>query len=816
MTFPWIAALRFAVRRLLKTPGFTLTALATLALCIGANLTIFAVFDAILVRPLPFPRADRLVAMYYVYPKLPSATSGASTTNYYERRGKIPALASLAEIDETTSVLGESGSTSMEKLGRVTSEFLSVLEVKPFLGRTFTDAEMTYQTDHEAMLSYEYWQSAFGADPKVLGRVIRRDGETCTIVGVLPPGFRFLSFRAPVYVPLSSEEGERNVGARHSVGKILIGRIAPGAKLADVQAQVDALDNKLAPLFPEAKVVADAGTHTVVAPLQADYVAAVRPMLLLLQAAALLLLGVGCLNLVNLLLIRATRRQGEMAIRQALGAGQRHIVGEVMTETMLLAAVGGVLGLLLGFVGLRFLAILGIDQLPLGAEVSFNARIAVAALLGAGLVGAFIALPVAWFNVRGVLASALKSVSRGGTADAATLRFRRGFIVVQIALAFALLTGAGLLGTSLRRAMAVSPGFRPDHIITGRFNLTWSGYRTLDTFHTFFDRLLEKTRSLPGISAVGAASSIPLDGKTDQDVMTVPGYRPADGEAKFLVHDQIAVAGDYFSAMGIPLLSGRYLDADDAARDTNVGVVDEAFARLYWPDGVAVGKRVYLGTNPGPADKPILIVGVVGTVKQTGLTEQHGRGTCYFPYNRQYLRNFVLVARTKLDPGSAANTLVKVVRAADPDVPLSDVRSMDARVDDSLSSRRSPALLAGIFALSALLLATVGLYGVMAYAVAQRTKEFGVRIALGAQTVDVLRLVFVDGLWLALSGLLAGVILSLFLNRYLASLLFGIAPDNLGAFGAVAAVISLVVGIACFLPARRATRVDPVVALHSD
>jgi predicted permease len=811
-----ISALRLSVRRLLATPGFTLTALITLALCIGANLTIFAVFDAILVRPLPFPQADRLVTMYYVYPKLPSASPGASTTNYYERRGRIPALSSLAAIDENTSVIGESGSTSIEKLGRVTSEFFSILKVAPLMGRTFTDAEMTYQSDHEAILSYEYWKSAYGADPKVLGRTLRRDGETCTIVGVLPPDFRFLSFRAPVYVPLSSEEGERSVGARHSIGKILIGRIAAGSKLADVQAQVDALDLQIAPLFTEAKIVEEAGTRTVVAPLQADHVASVRPLIILLQAAALLLLLIGCINLVNLLLIRATNRMREMAIRRALGAGQRHIVGDVMTETMVLAAAGAVLGLWVGAFGIRFLGILGVDRLPLGTEVSFNGRIAVAALLSSVLVGACVSFPIAWFNSRSELALALNSESRGGTADATTLRFRRGFIVAQIALAFALLTGAGLLGTSLRRAMAVSPGFRPDHVITGKFNLTWNGYRTLDTFHTFFDRLFERTRSLPGISAVGAATSVPLTGQTGGDVMTVPGYTPTGGGTRFLVHDQIAVAGDYFAAMGIPLLSGRFLEPADATRETLVGVVDEAFARLYWPDGDAVGKQIYQGTDTGPNNKPYLIVGVVGTVKQASLTEQHGRGTFYFPYSREYFRNYVLVARTELDLNSAANTLVRVVREADPDVPLSDLRSMEARFDDSLSARRSPALLAGIFAVSALLLATVGLYGVMAFAVAQRTKEFGVRIALGAQTGDILKLVFAEGMALAMAGLLAGIVLSLFLTRYMASLLFGITPNNALAFSSVAAVIALVVCIACLLPARRATKVDPMTALRTD
>jgi predicted permease len=808
--------LRIAARRLARAPLFALTALATLALCIGANLTIFAVVDAILIRALPFAHADRLVRLYYVYPKLPSAQSGASLTNYYERREKIPALSSISDIDEATTVVGESGSTSIEKVGRVTPEFFSTLGVAPFMGRAFTDAEMTYQTDQEAVLSYEFWRDRYQGDAKILGKSIRMDGLQRVVVGVLPPNFRFLSFQAPIYTPLSSEEGERNVGARHSVGKIQIGRIADGAKLADVQAQVDARDAVLAPEFPEASLVAEAGTHTVVAPLQADYVASVRPMLLLLQAAALFLLLIGCVNLVNLLLIRASNRSREIAIRQALGAGRRRVVRDVMTETLMLTMTGAVIGLWVGEVGIRLLGRLGVDRLPLGAEVVFDGRLAASALLGALVIGACVAVPVAWFNLNSTLALALKSESRGGTAGHAAVRMRRGFIVVQIALAFVLLTGAGLLGLSLRRAMAVSPGFRADHVITGQFSLSWKNYPQLGTFRKFFDRLSEKAAELPGISAVGAATSIPVAGQSDGDVMTVRGYTPPRGDSGLLVHDDIGVAGDYFAAMGIPLVSGRFLEASDASSEQLTCVVDDTFARHYWPEGGAVGKQVYQGTSPGPNDRFFTIVGVVGTVKQADLTEKQGRGAVYFPYSRQYYRNYTLVARTSLAPAAVAGALAKVVREADQDVPLTDLRTMEVRVSDSLSTRRSPALMAAVFAASALLLATIGLYGVMAYAVAQRTREFGVRIALGARSRDVLGLVFVEGLRLGAIGLAAGIALSLVLTRYMASLLYGVDSSDPLALAGVAALIAVVVGLACLLPARRATQVDPMVALRAE
>jgi predicted permease len=811
-----LAEIHIAFRRLAKSPLFTAAALGTLALCIGANLTIFAVVDAILIRSLPFPQADRLVRLYYVYPKLPSAQSGASLTNYYERRGKIPALASLSDIDENTTVIGESGATSIESLGRVTPEFFSTLGIRPLLGRAFTDADMTYQTDHVAILSYEYWKAQYDAEPGVLGKHIRMDGDEKTIVGVLPPRFRFLSFQAPVFMPLSSEEGERNVGARHSVGKIQIGRIAAGATLADVQAQIDARDTELAPEFQEARLVEEAGTRTVVAPLQADYVASVRPMLLFLQAAALFLLLIGCVNLVNLLLVRASNRSREMAIRRALGATRRRISGEVMTETMMLAAMGALLGLWLGDAGVRIVGRLGVDQLPLGAEVVFNGRLAVAAVLGSLVIGACVAVPISWFNVHSGLSGALKSETRGGTAGSAALRLRRGFIIAQIALAFALLTGAGLLGLSLRRAMAVSPGFRSDHVITGQFNLTWHNYPELDTFHKFFDRLFEKTAGLPGISAIGATTSLPVSGRTGGDAMTIRGYVPPQGGSGLLIHDDIAVAGYYFAAMGIPLVNGRYLEPEDASRAELTCVVDETFARHYWPDGGAVGKEVYNGTRPPPDAKYYRIVGVVGSVKQSGLTEKQGRGALYVPFSREYGRKYVLVARTSLPPGAVANTLIRAVREADSDVPLTHLRTMDVSISDSLSTRRTPALMAGVFAASALFLATFGLYGVMAYAVAQRTREFGVRIALGAQNRDVLGLVFVEGVRLASMGLGLGIVLSLALTRFMSSMLYGVEANDPYAFVGVAAVIAVVISLACLLPARSASKVDPIVALRAE
>ena len=807
--------IRIAIRRLAKSPGFTGTALATLALCIGANLAIFAVVDAILIRSLPFPHPDRLVTLYYTYPKLPSAQDGASLTNYYERRGKIQALSSLAEISETTSVIGDRGSTSIENVGRVTPEFFATLGVAPLMGRAFTDAEMTYQTDQVAMLSYESWSAQHACDPNILGKRIRTDGLLRTIVGVLPRGFRFLSFQAPVYMPLSSEEGERNVGARHSTNKIQIARIADGSTLAAVRSQVDALDAALAPEFPDAKIVADAGCHTVVAPLQADYVAAIRPTLLVLQTGAAFLLVIGCVNLVNLLLVRASNRSRELAIRLALGASQRHVVRGVMTETVVLTVGGGLLGLCVGAAAMRLLGALGAEQLPLGAQIEFSWRVASVALLAALITGFAVGAPVAWISMRAGFAAALHSESRGSTASRATQGLRHGFIVAQVALAFVLLSGAGLLGFSLRRAMSVLPGFRPDHVMTGQFNLTWNGYHDFNSFYAFFDGIYDKARALPGVVAVGAVSDVPMRASEEFDAITVPGYTPRPGET-LLVHDELGVAGDYFAAMGIPLREGRLIGNRDAHDEQLICVVDDNFAHRYWPTGGAVGKLIYRGTRTQSDDKPYTVVGVVGSIKQNNLTDNAPRGSVYFPYSHLFHRDYYLVARTSLAPEALASSLARAVREVDPEIPLTDLRSMDARIYDSLATRRSPAFMAGIFAFTALLLAAIGLYGVMAYAVAQRTREFGVRLALGAQRADVLRLVLGQGVRLAAIGLAAGLAASLVLTGFMSSLLFGLSASNPLAYAGVAAVLSVVAGLACLIPALRATRVDPNVALRCE
>jgi predicted permease len=451
--------------------------------------------------------------------------------------------------------------------------------------------------------------------------------------------------------------------------------------------------------------------------------------------------------------------------------------------------------------------------LPLGATIAFNQRLALNTLLVSVAMGILIALPIAWYNLRGHLAIALQSESRGGTTSRAAQRVRSGFIVVQIASAFVLLAGAGLLGLSLKRAMAVSPGFRSDHILTGQLSIPWEGYHDGPSFLRFFDSLLGKVRQQPGVSAAGLITYIPLSGAPDTRPLAAVGYTPPPG-ASLVLRPTFGVVGDYFSAMGIPLREGRFLTGEETYSRRQICVVDENFARYYWPHGGAVGQQIsYIPREPG-GSSVFTVVGVVGAVKHDNLTESSGNGAIYFPYVFLFSRSYFLAVRTSLPPAVLEDPLRKIVRQVDPDMPISNLQSMQTRIDDSLMTRRSPALLTGIFSAVALLLAAIGTYGVLSYAVAQRTREIGVRMALGALPKQVLAHFLGTGARLLLVGLLLGSVGTWAVGRAMQSVLFDVGAVDPRVLTTTVAVMILVVLVACLIPARRAARVDPMVALR--
>jgi len=811
--------LRFGLRQLCKAPVFTVTAMATVAICLGANLAIFAVINSILLRPLPFPQSDRLVTIFNTYPKAGVENDGSSLTNYYERRGNIPAFSSLSIFRDSTEVVGESGSTQQEEILRVSPEFFTTLGVGLVMGRSFDETETITPVENNgvAILTAAYWRERLNSDPNVLGREIRVNGVKRKIVGVLPPDFRFLSSEARLFLPLTSALGQRTPKERHSGGGSthMIARLNPGATIAEAQAQIDAHNAAVEKDNPEAKMMAEAGFRSLVLSLHSDHVRSVRPTLLLMQTGVFFLLLIGAVNLVNLLMIRASGRAKEMAIRQSMGASRRHVVNQVMTETVLLTLAGGLLGLVVGAWGIRLLEVLGADHLPLGAHISFDGWLASIGLVGAVVLGILIAVPIAWFNLSSHLATALQSESRTGTISRAAQRLRHGFIVAQIALAFVLLAGAALLGLSLKKVMALSPGFRADHVLTGQFTLPFGKYPDESSDRVaVLERLLEAIGRQPGVAAAGTITNVPLSGDNGKTAITPKGYVPQAGESLH-GHYSYGVTGDYFTALGIPLREGRFLTSADSHRAERVCVVDEDFARRYWPKGGALGQRVFQGNDSDDA-KLFTIVGVVGAVKQAELTEPQGQGAVYLPFHYRDAWNIFVATRTSQRPEAFADSLRKLVRATDPELAIDDLRSMDTRIADSLVARRSPAMLTGIFATVALLLAAIGIYGVLSYVVAQRRREIGIRMAIGAQKKQIGAQFLSLGLRLLGAGTILGLIGAWLAGRAMRSVLFDIPTLHLVTLFGTALVVSTVSLVACLIPARRATKVDPMIALRAE
>jgi len=808
-----ILNLRHTLRSLAKTPGFTAIAILTLALCLGANFTIYAVVDAVLVRGLPFPESDRLVAVFNAYPKAGAERSAASVPNYFERRGAIPAFASLSIYQEGSTIIGDDGSPDRVPILRVSPEFFATLGVPLAMGRSFTDAELTYSTDQVAILTDRFWRDHFGAATDVLGRTFVNDGITITVVGVLPPDFRYLSSRAEFFRPASHSANDRDPGKnRHSNNYIMIARLAPGASVTLAQEQIDAFNARILVEDPLAQLIKDAGFHTTVASLHADHVRSIRPTLILLQAGVFCLLIIGAFNLANLLLIRASGRLRDLAVRQALGAGRRHVALEVAVETTLLTLAGALLGILLGSIGIDLVRSLGTDLMPLGATIAFNTRVAAAALAVAVAVGLLIAAPIIWFNLRAHLSETLQSGSRSGTPSHAAQRLRHVFIVAQITLAFVLITGAGLLGRSLARVLDTNSGFSPDHVLAGQISLPWKNYRNDETKLAFAERLLPMLRQLPGVAQASLSTGLPFSERIDDSVVAIEG-QPAQPGKSMISHYQSGVSAEYWATMQIPLLRGRLLEDADSHRPARVCVVDQAFADRYWPGQDPIGHRIARDLRV-TAENAITIVGVVGEVKQSSLTEQAGHGAVYFPHRGHGY--FSILLRTSLAPEALAPAVRKAVLQIAPGLPVDELRPLRDRISDTLVARRSPAILAAVFGAVALLLSGLGTYGMLSYAVNQRQREIGVRAALGAQPGEIRRQFLGLGLRLLAFGLGFGALGAWAIGQALQTLLFGVPAVHIPTLAIAGATMVATVLLACWLPVVRATRISPLVALRSE
>jgi predicted permease len=648
----------------------------------------------------------------------------------------------------------------------------------------------------------------------MIGKQIRVDGVSTTVVGILPPNFRFLSSEARLYFPLASSPEARTPAERHSGGNVtqMIARLAPGVSLAQAQSQIDAQNAALEVNDPQAKMIADAGFRSMVVSLHDDHVASIRPTLLLLQAGVFALLLIGIVNLGNLLLIRASSRAKELAVRQALGASRRHIVSEVLVETTLLTLMGGLLGLGVAAGGIRLLSAFGADRLPLGSQIAFDGRLPLVAVAAAVVMGMVLAAPIAWLNLRRPLGDALQLEGRSGTSGHAMQALRHSFVVSQIALAFMLLAGSGLLGLSLQRARDVSPGFQADHVLSGKISLPGKNYPNGTDHVAFTEKLVDKVSHLPGVLSAGVVTNVPLSGHDGKSAATVKGRAVKPGESP-RGHYSYWVGGDYFKTMGFSLLDGRFLNSTDSQQMRRVCIVDEDFARYYWPGVSAIGRQLFQGSSQGKDADAFTVVGVVGSVKQAGLTDEVAQGAIYYPYAFN-TEDFFVVARTSLPPEALGQTLQSAVRQIDPELPVNDVRTMEMRISDSLVTRRAPAFLAALFSAIALLLTAIGSYGVLSYAVDQRRREIGVRMALGAQPGQIRNQFLSVALQLLAYGVVLGLIGSWLAGQAMQTMLFHVPAFDLKVLAAAAGVMGLVSVVACLLPSHRAARISPMEALR--
>lgn len=806
--------LRFGLKLLWKEKAFTLTALMTLALCIGANIAIFTVLNAVILEPLPYPEPERLVTLYNIYPGVGVTDRGANgVPDYLDRMQMTDVFDSVALIGGAGYDVGAEGSPQRINGEYVTPSYFRVLRVSPILGRPFSEDDAVLGKERVAILSYGLWKEMFATDRNVLGKDIRLSGVSYQIVGVMPDSFGRVGRESKIWVPFAFTPRQSSDEARHSNNWGMIARRLPAVTVAYAQQRIDALNQRNLERFPKyRKLLEDARFGTKVVGLKDELVKDVRPTLYLLQAAVAFVLLIGCVNVANLMLVRSNVRLKEMAIRISLGAGHWRLGRQLLTESVTIAALGGVLGLLVGFAGVRLIALLGATALPRGVNIQIDGGVlafsAAVALLTGLLFGSVGVLHLFRRNLNDVF----RQTERTGTTERRALWTRSALVVCQVSLAFVLLIGSGLLTLSFARLLSVDPGFQPQNVLTAQFSLPRVRYGDDARARNFLDRLLENVRALPGVTRAGATTYLPFSGSNNASVIEIEGYTRAPGENPPVPGFNTVDSG-YFQAMGIPLLRGRTLEESDTREAQMVAVIDQFLARKYWPTGDPIGAKIRRGL--GSADIPVCtVVGVVGSIKVGDLAEQNPVGQIYFHYKQFVPRTMHLVVKMDKDDPPLTAAIRRQVQQADRELPLFDVRTMPERVSASLVNRRGAMIICLVFAGLALVLSAIGIYGVLAYTVTQRTREFGIRVALGAGARDVVGMVLGQGLKLAVIGLAIGVAGALALTRLMTTMLFGVKPTDPGVFLAVAAALTAVALIASLIPSLRALRILPAVALR--
>ncbi|MET0646277.1 MAG: ABC transporter permease [Pyrinomonadaceae bacterium] len=796
---------RYGVRTLIKNPGVALLAVFALGLGIGANSAIFSIVNAIMLRPLPVSEPDRLVLLFESKPEAGITKGQVSYDNYVEWKQRSTVFENTAAYQSQSFNVSTQAEPERVAGARVSSDFFAVVAARPARGALFTAEEDRPGGNRVVLISHNLWQRRFNSDPQAVGKTLTIDGGNYTVIGVMPEEFQFPSRRVELWTPLAlvrSPEGQDD--AR---GLNVIARLKPQSSLAQAQAEM----SNIAHQIQEAD--GNTGWSVKVVGLAEHFVGNIRPAFVILFAAVVFVLLIACANVVNLLLARAAARQKEIAIRSALGATRMRILRQLLTESTLLSLLGGGVGLLLAYGGLKLLVASLPSQaaIPNAEDIGIDAQALVFTVAVSLLTGVICGLAPAWRLSRPDLNETLKEVVKGSTGTLGGRRVRKVMVVSEVALALMLLITAGLMIKSFTMLQQVTPGFKAENLLTMEMSLPREKYPEGYQVAAFYRRALEGIAALPGVQAVGMVNHLPLSGESTNVYFTVEG-RPAQSSADEIFTGYRTVSPDYFNAMGIPVKSGRALDARDEEKAPGVVVINETMAGRFWPGEDPLGKRLKSG-ELGSNVPWLTVVGVVGDVRHSALT-QEPKPEMYLPYQQEPLRSMFLVVRTAGEPTSLTPAARGAILAVDREQPVSNVRSMEAVISDANFGRRTTSTLLVVFAALALVLAAVGIYGVLSYTVAQRRKEIGIRMALGAQAGDMLRMILWEGLVVVSIGIVIGLALSLVAGRLLANLLYGVsATDPLTLVG-VSGFLLLVALVACIIPARRATRLDPADILR--
>lgn len=799
--------LRYGLQMLLKKPGFTLVAIITLALGVGANTAIFSVVNSVLLKPLPYPEPDRLMNVFLSNPEAGRGQSAYGNADFLAMKERNQSFEKVAALSPGNRFSLSGRGTPEQVVGSVvTADFFDVLRVTPLQGRTFLPDEDRPNAARTVIVSHKFWQDYLNSDPNAVGQTVALNQETYEVIGIMPQDFRFNAF-GPAELWTTLRIGQPRFRPPYYLR--VVGRLNPETSEEQAKADLSIIAGQLQQQYPNSTPSA-----AVVEPLKKSIVGDSQVALLVLLGAVLFIMLIASVNVANLLLARAAEREKEMAIRAALGASRLRLVRQALVESVLLALIGGTVGWLIALWGVDLISLLGPENIPRLDEVSIDHRVLGFTMLITLSSGLLFGLAPALQGSRLDLNTSLKESGRSATESFSRRRLRSLLVVSEIALALMLLVGSGLMIRSFLQLQRVDPGFNPDGVLAAQIVLPQSKYREAARVGAFHQQLLQRLQALPGVESASISMSLPPNLLIMRNPFTVEGQQPVPGQPQPAA-DQVLVSPDYFRTLGIELKSGRPFNETDNQDAPQTIIINETMARTYFPDRDPIGRKIQTG-DYNPSSPAATVVGVVADVKYSGLNEGP-QPAMYTPFQQNlWWRSMFLAVRAKGDPLSLISSIRNEVWAIDSDLPVTQMKTMDQLMSESVATPRIYTMLLGLFGTVAMLLATIGIYGVMSYTVSQRTREIGIRIALGARQFDVLAMVVKQGMKLALIGVVIGSIASLALSHVMASLLFGVSATDPLTFLAIAALLSAVALAACYIPAHRATKVDPLTALRSE